>query len=93
MRYNGTNFILQGSDSAGNATPADVLSGKTFSSDEDTDILGTMPNRTGHVVAQSISRSGTSLRFRPQAGYYDGSTGNSVERSDTNFRRRIFAKE
>ena len=85
LRYNGTNFILQGSDSAGNATPADVLSGKTFSSDEDTDILGTMPNRTGHVVAQSISRSGTSLRFRPQAGYYDGSTGNSVERSDTNF--------
>ena len=33
MRYNGTNFILQGSDAAGNATPGDVLSGKTFSSD------------------------------------------------------------
>lgn len=33
MRYNGTNFILQGSDAAGDATPGDVLSGKTFSND------------------------------------------------------------
>ena len=34
MRYNGVNFILQGSDAAGNATPGDVLSGKTFTNDE-----------------------------------------------------------
>ena len=34
LRYNGTNFILQGSDAAGNATPGDVISGKTFSNDE-----------------------------------------------------------
>ncbi|VFU11660.1 hypothetical protein SCFA_130003 [anaerobic digester metagenome] len=88
VRYNGTNFILQGSDSAGNATPGDVLSGKTFSNDEDIDLPGTMPGRTGHVAAQSISRSGISLRFRPQPGYYDGSTGNSVERGDANFSAR-----
>jgi hypothetical protein len=85
MRYNGTNFILQGSDSAGDATPADVLSGKTFSNVEDTELTGIMPNRSGHVTAQSISRSGTTLRFRPQPGYYDGTTGNSVQRSDANF--------
>ncbi len=85
MRYNGTNFILQGSDSAGNATPADVLSGKTFSNDAYTDLIGTMPSRTGHVTAQGLSRSGTTLRFRPQPGYYDGTTGNSVQRSDVNF--------
>lgn len=65
MRYNGTNFILQGSDSAGNATPGDVLSGKTFSNGEDTDLVGTMPSRTGHVTAQGFSQSGTTLRFRP----------------------------
>jgi hypothetical protein len=85
MRYNGTNFILQGSDSAGNATPGDVLSGKTFSNNEDTELIGTMPNCSGHVTAQGLSRSGTTLRFRPQPGYYDGSTGNSVQRSDANF--------
>lgn len=85
MRYNGTNFILQGSDSAGNATPGDVLSGKTFSNDADTDLVGTIPSRTGHVTAQGLSRSGTTLRFRPQPGYYEGTTGNSVQRSDANF--------
>ncbi len=85
MRYNGTNFILQGSDSAGNATPGDVLSGKTFSNDNEIGISGTMPNRTGHVTAQDLSRSGTTLRFRPQPGYYNGATGNSVQRSDANF--------
>ncbi len=85
MRYNGANFILQGSDSAGNATPGDVLSGKTFSNDIDTDLIGTMPNRAGHVTAQSLSRNGTTLRFRPQPGYYSGTTGNSVQRTDANF--------
>lgn len=33
LRYNGINFILQGSDAAGDATPAEVLSGKTFTND------------------------------------------------------------
>ena len=31
------------------------------------------------------SISGTTLRLRPQAGYYDGSTGNSVQLSNANF--------
>ncbi len=43
LRYNGTNFILQGSDSSGNATPGDVTAGKTFSNDDDTDLVGTLP--------------------------------------------------
>ncbi len=42
MRYNGANFILQGSDSSGNAIPGDVLAGKTFSNDEDTNLTGTL---------------------------------------------------
>ena len=67
VRYNGTNFILQGSDSAGDATTGDVLSGKTFSSDSDVGITGTMPNRgavniTPGTAAQTI-----------QEGYHNGS--------------------
>ena len=41
VRYNGTNFILQGSDATGDATPGDVRAGKTFSSDTGTDLVGT----------------------------------------------------
>lgn len=83
LRYNGTNFILQGEGASGNATASDLLSGKTASTDAG-DITGTMPNRTGHVTAQSTSISGTTLRFRPQAGYYDGTTANSVQYVDSN---------
>jgi hypothetical protein len=56
MRYNGTNFILQGSDAAGNATPADILSGKTASTDVG-DITGTIPSKsyTPTTADQSIA--------------------------------------
>lgn len=87
VRYNVTtgNFILQGEGGEyGTATAPDVLTGKTIGT-EDGIIDGTMPNRTGHVTGQSISRSGTTLRIRPQVGYYDGSSSNSVQFADTNF--------
>ncbi|HCF71936.1 MAG TPA: hypothetical protein DER33_10220 [Syntrophomonas sp.] len=84
LRYNGTNFILQGEGASGNAAASDLLSGKTASTDAG-DITGTMANRAGHVTAQSSSVSGTTLRFRPQAGFYDGSIGNSVQLSNANF--------
>jgi len=84
LRYNGTNFILQGEGGSGNAQPSDVLSGKTFTNDFGEQV-GTMPNRTGHVTGQSISRSGTTLRIRPQPGYYPGDSGNSVQYSDPNW--------
>lgn len=41
--------------------------------------------RTGHVTAQGSSVSGTTLRFRPQEGYYPGNAANSVQLSDANF--------
>ena len=85
LRYNGTNFILQGSDAAGDATTGDVLSGKTFSNDYDTDLTGTMANKTGHVTAQSNSYTGTTLRFRPVSGHYPGDVGNSVQMADASF--------
>ena len=70
---------------SGNATASQVLTGRTFYSNTYSKATGTMPNRAGHVTAQSLSQSGTTLRFRPQPGYYDGSTGNSVQRTDANF--------
>ena len=168
LRYNGTNFILQGEGGSGDAQPGDVLSGKTFTNDageqvgtmpnrgnvsqtltnqgqeytipagyhagggkvtanitnlsapnikygatvggvagtfsqtangasagqilsgreafvNGAQVIGTMPNRTGHVTGQSISRSGTTLRIRPQPGYYPGDSGNSVAWDDPNW--------
>ncbi|MFY9376721.1 MAG: hypothetical protein WAP58_00785, partial [Peptococcia bacterium] len=84
LRYNGANFILQGEGASGNATASDLLSGKTASTDAG-EINGTMPNRIGHVTAQGGTVSGTTLRLRPQPGYYSGATGNSVQLSDANF--------
>lgn len=84
LRYNGTNFILQGEGTTGNATASDLLSGKTASTDAG-EITGTMPNRAGHVTAQSANVNGTTLRLRPQTGYYDGTTANSVQFADSNF--------
>lgn len=43
------------------------------------------PNRSGHVTGQSISRTGTTLRIRPQPGYYPGDSGNSVQWDDPNW--------
>ena len=58
MRYNGTNFILQGSDAAGNAIPGDVLSGKTFSTDADTGLTGTMPDRgTVNITPSTVDQA------------------------------------
>jgi len=68
LRYNGTNFILQGSDSAGNAMPADVLAGKTFSNDAGPDQVGTMPNRGAVIITPSWT-----AEQAIQDGYHNGS--------------------
>ena len=77
MRYNGANFILQGSDSAGNATPGDVLSGKTFSNDIDTDLIGTMLNRGTVIITPSRAN-------QPIAGGYH--SGNGHVKGDANLK-------
>lgn len=62
--------------------PADkVLTGTTIAG-----TAGTMPNRTGHVTGQSISRNGTTLRIRPQQGHYTGASGNSVQWNEPNWK-------
>lgn len=72
LRYNGTNFILQGEGSEGNAVAGDVLSGKTFSNSTQIGLTGTMPDRSGNTAALSSAISGNTLRLRASHGYRDG---------------------
>ncbi len=67
MRYDGTNFILQGEGGSGNATASDLLSGKTASVDAG-DIVGTIPSKgaatitpktTNQTIASGQYLSGT----------------------------------
>jgi hypothetical protein len=67
MRYSTGNFILQGSDAAGDAAAADVRAGKTFTNDSGNIVTGTMTNQgavamTPGIAAQAIP-----------AGYHNGS--------------------
>lgn len=48
--YNGTNFFIKASAS-GNATADKVLAPYTISTDEDIDIVGTMPNQSGKLLS------------------------------------------
>ncbi|KXG78298.1 outer membrane protein assembly factor BamB family protein [Thermotalea metallivorans] len=66
LRYNGTNFILQGEGASGNATASDLLSGKTATTDAG-EIVGTMPNRGTVNITP-----GTTNQTIPQ-GYHSGS--------------------
>lgn len=70
LRYDGTNFILQGEGGSGNATASDLLSGKTASTDAD-DIVGTMPDRGIFNLGLGVS---------VPAGYYSGGSVPSGKR-------------
>ncbi len=61
VRYNGTNFILQGSDSSGNATPDDVRAGKTFSNDNDTGIIGTLDLKYRRLFLNNYDAEGVDV--------------------------------
>jgi hypothetical protein len=65
--YNGTNFFIKAS-AEGTATAGDVLAGKTFSSDTDTGLSGTMTDNG--AVSQSLGINGT---YTIPAGYHNGS--------------------
>lgn len=71
LRYNGANFILQGSDAAGNATAADLLAGKTASTDAG-DIVGTMPNRGAVVITPGTANQAIANGYHNGSGYVAG---------------------
>lgn len=78
LRYDGVNFILQGEGAGGNAVAADLLSGKTATSDAG-DIVGTMNNLTSvSYEIPSGSRfaevSTKSVVMAPNFGYHDQAT-------------------
>lgn len=84
--FNVTGTMEPDSPPVGNAEEEHVLYGKTFESQAaGAGAIGSMPNRTGFVTAQSITYSGTTLRFRPQPGHYPGDSGNAVQYSDANW--------
>ena len=69
VRYNGTNFILQGEGGEyGTATASDVLQGKTIGT-EDGLVDGTMPNRG--AVTNTITTQGG--EYTIPSGYHNGS--------------------
>lgn len=67
-------FRSGGQGATGNVATSDVLAGKTFSNENDIDLVGTMPNRG--AVAQSLNTSTTSYTI-PQ-GYHNGSGAVSI---------------
>ena len=78
VRYNGTNFILQGEGGGGGtATVSDLLSGITASADAG-DLIGEMPNNAGDVAAVSSHADGTSIHVIPATGYCDGADDAAV---------------
>ncbi len=74
LRYDGTNFILQGEGGSGNAIASDLLSGKTASVDAG-DIVGTMPNRGAVTITPSTADQVIA------DGYHNG-TGKVIGDSD-----------
>lgn len=70
LRYNGTNFIVQGEGASGDAAASDLLSGKKASVDAG-DITGTMPNKVGSTT---VFTPGTTDQAITQ-GYYSGAVG------------------
>ena len=80
----GKTEVVDTTETTAPASAGDILAGKVafVNGQKQT---GTVPNRTGHVTGQSISRNGTTLRIRPQTGYYPGDSGNSVQYSDPNW--------
>lgn len=84
VRYNGTNFILQGEGGSGNAISSEVLVGKTFTND-DGEFTGTMINRSGTTVSGTRRASGSGyVDLSMPEGYYNGATNTRVRASDIN---------
>ncbi|PKM75269.1 MAG: hypothetical protein CVU92_02345 [Firmicutes bacterium HGW-Firmicutes-17] len=64
LRYDGTNFILQGEGASGNATASDLISGKTATVDAG-EITGTLA-LTGTAVAADILATKTAYNTNPK---------------------------
>lgn len=88
LRYNGTNFILQGEGGEyGTAGPAQVLSGYTIGTENGL-VSGTMPNNG--AINQTITTQGG--QFTIPAGYHNGQgkvTANFANLTPENIRKGV----
>jgi hypothetical protein len=66
LRYDGSNFILQGEGASGNATASDLLSGKTATTDAG-EIIGTIPSKAAQTYTP-----GTTNQVIPAGQYLAG---------------------
>jgi hypothetical protein len=83
LRYNGTNFILQGEGGAGNAVANDLLMNKTASTDTG-DIVGAMSNFSGFGVGADWTNVEGDIWVEvpiPQSGFYN--TNSFLQIKDT----------
>ena len=70
LRYDGTNFILQGEGASGNATASDLLLNKTATTDAG-EITGTMPNN-GAATAETVNLTTEGAEYTIPKGYHSG---------------------
>lgn len=70
LRYDGTNFILQGEGASGDATASDLLLGKKATTDAG-EITGTMPN-IGPEVADTIELNSHNQEYTIPLGKHSG---------------------
>ncbi len=63
-------FFIKAS-AEGDAVAANVLAGKTFSNDDDTGLIGTMPNN-GPSSTEVVSLTAEGAEYTIQAGYHSG---------------------
>ena len=88
IRYSShfTLFFLQGEGGDyGNATAAEVLSGRTFGTDTGL-VSGTMTNNSSATSTGTRRTSASGyIDLSPAAGYYDGSANSKTRISDSNF--------
>lgn len=74
LRYDGTNFILQGEGASGDATASDLLLGKTAATDAG-EITGTMPDIGAQVITPGTSNKTISYGKHNGSGYVVGDPG------------------
>jgi hypothetical protein len=71
LRYNGTNFIVQGKGGGGNATAAQLLSGATATVDSGP-ITGTMPNNGAVAITPGTANKAIAAGYHNGSGYVVG---------------------
>lgn len=71
LRYDGTNFILQGEGASGNATASDLLSGKTATVDAG-EITGAMTNVGQQAITPGTTQQAITQGYHNGSGYVEG---------------------